>query len=77
MELESRKFLADNQDCLDDRHELLTRATKFAELNTNGNRPVTAAFVAKIHDLHTKRPKVRTASVNRPLIQDFPDELMY
>lgn len=56
VELEAAKFLAANQDTLDDHDELSTRAASYAELKTSTFSPehssaVTAAFVRKVATL--------------------------
>ena len=81
IELEARKFMADNEDAFSDLHELRTRAANFAALKTSTlpvdqHRAIVAGFVARVNDLGRRVPK-RTAARKVTAVNDFPDALMF
>jgi hypothetical protein len=81
IELEARKFMADNEDAFSDLHELRTRAANFAALKTSTlpvdqHRAIVAGFVARVNDLGRRVPK-RTAARKVAAVNDFPDALMF
>ena len=81
IELEARKFMADNEDAVSDLHELRTRAANFAALKTSTlpvdqHRAIVAGFVARVNELGRRIPK-RTAARKVAAVNDFPDALMF
>lgn len=78
--LEAAKFVAANTDCLDDSHELATRAHHHAQLKTSTFTPthsaaVSRAFVARVAELGAQsyRPTVKQAAV----YEDFDPQAMF
>jgi hypothetical protein len=78
--LEAAKFVAANTDCLDDSHELATRASHHAALKTSTftqrhSAVVCEAFVARVTELgrQSYRPPVRIAAA----YQDFDPQAMF
>lgn len=81
IELEARKFMADNEDAVSDLHELRTRAANFAAVKTSTlpvdqHRAIVAGFVARVNELGRRIPK-RTAARKVAAVNDFPDALMF
>lgn len=79
--LEASKFVAANTDCLDDSHELATRAHHYATLKTSTfnqvhSAAVSRAFVATVTDLGAQsyRPPVRETTA---AFEDFEPEAMF
>jgi hypothetical protein len=72
VELEAAKFVAANQDTLDDISELSTRAASYSDLKTSTltpeySRAITRAFVGKVEELGSQTyvpTTVRTAAVD-------------
>lgn len=81
VQLASREFLADNEDC-NDRKEILLRAKNYAETHTsslpvNASRVIVAAFLERVRELHREIPKRVAAKKNATTVPDFPAEMFY
>lgn len=81
VELESARFVSANTDCLDNNHELATRAHHHAAIKTSTFTPrrsaqVCEAFVAEVSALGKQmyRPPARTAARS---FDNFPDQAIY
>ena len=84
IELESRKFMADNEDAVSDLHELRTRAANFAALKTSTlpidqHRAIVAGFVARVNELGriANRPLRQASRREATVVPDFHDSLMF
>ena len=84
IELESRKFMADNEDAFSDLHELRTRAANFAALKTSTlpidqHRAIVAGFVARVNELGriANRPLRQASRREATVVPDFHDSLMF